>query len=138
MEQTKRYEFKLIIFEKVLDTFEKSLKVDLGKFSEIELDTFQNGQVQKFEYCVEICWKTIKSFLEDVHGLESVSPKSAFKVFFQTGSIDEETCESLFEMINDRNRLSHIYENDIFNEIYKKLPIYLEILKSISTIIKNN
>ncbi len=138
MEQAKRYELKLKIFEKALETFEKSLKVDLSKFSEIELDVFKNGQVQKFEYCVEICWKTVKAFLEGVHGLESVSPKSAFKVFFQIGSINEETCESLFEMINDRNRLSHIYENDIFNEIYKKLPTYLKLLKSISTIIKNN
>lgn len=138
MEQTQRYQNKLKVFEQALDTFGISLGIDLNKYSEIELDTFQNGQIQKFGYCVEISWKTVKAFLEDVHGLEVVSPKSAFKVFFQTGLVDEEICETLLEMINDRNRLSHIYRNEIFIEIYKKLPAYLKILNSISTIIKNN
>ena len=53
---------RLTDFLSSLNTFEKSLQLDMTKYKGVELDTIKNGQIQKFEYCIELCWKTIKFF----------------------------------------------------------------------------
>ena len=80
---------------------------------------------------IELCWKTVKSFLNEFHGLDPVSPKATMKAFYRTRYIDAENYEMLIYMINDRNRLSHIYEEKYFDQIYSKLPLYLSVLKSV-------
>lgn len=62
MEQTERFENKLENFRKAVKNFENSLSLNLNEFEEIEFDTIKSGQIQKFEFCVELCWKTIKEF----------------------------------------------------------------------------
>lgn len=107
------------------------LKLDLSKFNEIELDLVKNGQIQKFEYSIELCWKIIKTFLSEQHGIETVSPKSAIKEFFGVNLVDEEEYELLIQMIDDRNRLSHIYNELFFNEIYSRLMKYLSLMQKV-------
>ena len=94
-------------------------------------NTIKSGQVQKFEVCSELFWKTAKHFLWEIHGLESFSPKMAIKGLYRTQYIDEQGYEKLLAMINDRNRLSHIYSEEQFNEIYMNLPDYLHLMKSV-------
>lgn len=135
MEQTERFENKLENFRKAVKNFENSLSLNLNEFEEIEFDTIKSGQIQKFEFCVELCWKTIKEFLNEKHGIDVFSPKSTFKEFFSLNLIDENKYENLIEMLEDRNKLSHIYEEMFFEEIYKKLHIYLNTFKIVLKII---
>lgn len=127
---------RLSDFTASLKTLEQSLKLDLNNYKEIELDTIKNRQVQKFEYCVELCWKVIKVFLSSRHGIEIVSPKSAIKEFFRVDVISEQEYELLIQMIDDRNRLSHIYNDLFFEDIYLKLNSYLDLMKKVSEIMK--
>ena len=131
MEQTKEIELKISTFKQALDTLGNSLDIQLSLFNGIVLDTVKSGQVQKFEYCVELCWKTVRSFLYYIHGIESVSPKSSIKELFLTKYIDEKQYELLIEMINDRNRLSHIYKEKYFETIYKRIPNYLKTMNDV-------
>jgi hypothetical protein len=52
------------ILEDALNSFEASLKADLSKYNELEAGWIKNGQIQKFEYNVELLWKTIKEFFK--------------------------------------------------------------------------
>ena len=61
MEQAKGYEKKLASLKQTLNTFEKSLRIDDTVLSNIEQDTIKSRQIQKFEVCVELFWKTIKN-----------------------------------------------------------------------------
>jgi len=131
MEQTKGYEKKLISLEKALSTFEKSMMIDDSKFGDIEQDTIKSGQAQKFEVCVELFWKMVKKFLYEIHGVEAISPKMVMKQLYRTKYINEKNYEILIEMVNDRNRLSHVYNEDQFNEIYCRLTEYLHLMKGI-------
>ena len=132
MEQTKGYEKKRISLEKVLNTFKKSMMIDDAIFNDIEQDTIKSGQIQKFEVCVELFWKTIKKFLHEIHGVEAVSPKMVMKQLYRTKYVNEKNYETLIEMVNDRNRLSHVYNEGQFNEIYCRLTEYLSLMKEIS------
>lgn len=136
MERSKVFLERLSDFSKSLNSLSETLKLDLSKFNEIELDLVKNGQIQKFEYSIELCWKIIKMFLAEQHGIETVSPKSAIKGFFGVNLIDEQEYELLIQMIDDRNRLSHIYNEIFFNEIYSKLHIYHNLMTKVIKKIK--
>ncbi|GMR24945.1 MAG: hypothetical protein BMS9Abin39_0217 [Ignavibacteria bacterium] len=123
---------RLTDFLSSLNTFERSLQLDMTKYKGVELDTVKNGQIQKFEYCIELCWKIIKVFLNTVHGVDAVSPKSTIKEFYRVGLVNEEEYELLNEMLDDRNRLSHIYNEAFFEDIYFKLNAYLVVMKKVS------
>ncbi len=129
MEQTRKYENKLISLRKTLNTFEKSIMIDKAFFGDIEQDTIKSGQVQKFEVSVELFWKTIKKFFYEIHGIEAVSPKMVMKQLYRTKYINENDYERLVEMINDRNRMSHVYNEDQFNAIYGRLREYLQLMQ---------
>ncbi|MBN1932943.1 MAG: nucleotidyltransferase substrate binding protein [Desulfobacterales bacterium] len=131
MEHAGGYEKKLISLEQALDSFEKAMTIDTSNLGDIEKDTIKSGQVQKFEVCVELFWKMIKKFLYDIHGLESVSPKMAMKQLYRIQYVNEINYETLIEMINDRNRLSHVYNEEQFNEIYSRITEYLELMRMI-------
>lgn len=126
---------KLKNFQTALITFENSLKIDLTSIDGIQLDTIKSGQIQKFEYCCELCWKTVKEFLYDFHGIDINSPKQSFKEFYKLNYLNEIEYEKVIEMINDRNRLSHIYNEIFFEDIHKKLKIYFELMKEIYSIV---
>ena len=131
MEQNRGFENKLKTLKQALVSFEKAMSVDLSGLGDIEKDTMKNGQVQKFEISIELFWKTIKKFLYDIHGIDAVSPKITIKQLYMTKYVDEKNYETLLEMINDRNRLSHVYNEKQFNEIYSRLSEYLSIMNKI-------
>ena len=131
MESDNTLTARLEDFSSALNTLEQSLRFDLTKYKDIELDVVKSGQIQKFEYCTELCWKAIKVFLNIIHGIDVVSPKSAIKEFYRVELIREPEYELLNQMLDDRNRLSHIYNELFFEEIYLKLNYYLDLMKKV-------
>ena len=131
MESDNTLTARLEDFSSALNTLEQSLRLDLTKYKDIELDVVKSGQIQKFEYCTELCWKAIKVFLNIIHGIDVVSPKSAIKEFYRVELIREPEYELLNQMLDDRNRLSHIYNELFFEEIYLKLNYYLYLMKKV-------
>jgi nucleotidyltransferase substrate binding protein (TIGR01987 family) len=131
MEHTGGYDDRLNFLKKALHAFESALRINDSDFQDIEQDTIKSGKIQKFEVCAELFWKTIKKYLYEIHGIEAISPKMVMKQLYQTKYVDEETYELLIEMINDRNRLSHIYNEALFDEIYTRIGNYSTLMKSI-------
>lgn len=119
---------KIEQFHNIIIGFEKSLGIILEKFNELEQDVIKNGQIQKFEYCVENMWKTLKVYLSDIYGLDIASPKSVVKEFFEKGHLSYDEYESLIDAINDRNLLSHVYNEEKFEKIYMKLKSHMDVL----------
>jgi nucleotidyltransferase substrate binding protein (TIGR01987 family) len=81
-----------------------------------ELD--QDGVIQRFEFTFELFWKTTKIFLEH-EGLRCASPRSCIKEGvrrdFLTGG------ETLLDMLEDRNKASHIYDESAAREIFERI-----------------
>ncbi len=118
--------------------FAKSLSIDISVLDEVVADSVKSGQLQKFEFTVELLWKLIKIFLFEIDGVEVFSPKKSIKMFFQAGYITYNQYELLINMIDDRNLLSHIYEKEMFESVTKHLHEYLKIIKEIFGIINNS
>ncbi|AEJ18263.1 nucleotidyltransferase substrate binding protein [Gracilinema caldarium] len=104
--------------------FEKALDIDLTRLDAQLIDVIQNGQVQKFEIAVEICWKTIKQFLYEIHGFDLASPKMVIKKFFELGYLQYDELDVFLHALDIRNSCNHIYNHSVFVELYKQIVEY--------------
>jgi nucleotidyltransferase substrate binding protein (TIGR01987 family) len=131
MEQSEKFSYKLSSFRKSLSGFVTSLDIDLRKFKPGIADVIKNGQIQKFEICVELSWKILKIYLNDFHGLDVISPKETIKEVYLVELVDDAEYELLLDMLNDRNRLSHEYKEEYFEQILQRLSRYRDLLAEI-------
>ena len=128
-----RIVYKIEIFKDAVQNFRESLEIEFNGLSETIIDSIKSGRVQKYEFCIELMWKTIKLYIYEINGIDTKSPKTAIKEFYNTGYISSEEYEYIIQMIDDRNDLSHIYKKEefekIYNRIIKTLPLFQKIEK---------
>ena len=117
-------------------SLERSLEIDLTKFSEFETDIIKNGQIQKFEYTIELLWKTLKKFFEVKREKVFLYPKDVIKACFAEDIIDENSYLILIDAIESRNLLSHVYKIEMFDLIYPQLNLYAKAIRYTITAIE--
>lgn len=122
---------KLSDLEAALSNFRDSLTLEPALFPQLVADTVKSGQIQKFEFTIELLWKTVQAFLYEVDGVDVVTPKSVAKEFVEAGYCDDETYELFIRSINDRNQLSHIYRQEMAETIREYLPQYIHMAELI-------
>ena len=116
-------------YNRNLKSFEKAL-IQLGDaLEESESPIVRDACLQRFEFSYELLWKTLKIFLEEIHGVRAVSPRQVFKEAFALSIIDEEL--TFVEMIESRNTLSHTYNEEQAMKIYVKCADYLKAMKNV-------
>jgi nucleotidyltransferase substrate binding protein (TIGR01987 family) len=79
--------------------------------------------IQRFEFCYELMWKSIKACLE-LQGVEATSPRDVFQKAYAQKWINDE--KLWLSMLNDRNLTSHTYHEAIATEITSHVPNYLK------------
>ncbi len=124
-------------FQEATDTFAYLARLDLAELKkklgdERLVDGMQNGRAQKFEYTTELCWKAIKSLLKDKEGVDEAAPKKIIKAYYRGGYTTEDDYLLLLEAVEDRNRLSHVYDAATFNSILARLPGYAALFERVS------
>jgi nucleotidyltransferase substrate binding protein (TIGR01987 family) len=80
----------------------------------------KEGAIQRFEYSIELAWKTAKDFLED-SGLviDPVTPREVLKQAFAAKVISDG--QVWIDMLNHRNLLSHTYDCEVFEAAVEAL-----------------
>jgi len=129
MKNGKRLLFLYDDLATAITSFEKSLAIDLSKFSEFEGEVIKNGQIQKFEYTIELLWKTLKKYFEVKRENIFLYPKDVIKAFFAEGFITENTYLQLISAVESRNLLSHIYKIEMFDLIHPQLQNYAQAIR---------
>lgn len=116
----------------------ESLKQSLKRFEEIlgEKETVANrdSAIQRFEFTVELAWKTLQKFLR-AQDILCRSPKECFKEAFQYGLLVDDS--RWHEMMEDRNKTVHTYNEKFAEEVYTRLPNYFELLSSLREKLEN-
>mgnify|MGYP002633685401 CR=1 FL=1 len=105
-------------FKRGLDRFNEAMALE-----PID-DVHRAGCIQYFEFTLDLAWKSIQS-VASFYGLDSVrSPRVAFKTAFSQGWIEEQ--EPWLEMLNARNRMSHVYNAEEALGVYSNLHAFRE------------
>jgi nucleotidyltransferase substrate binding protein (TIGR01987 family) len=81
-------------------------------------DLERDGVIKRFEYCVELSWKTIRSILLKAGRSEvSASPRPLVREAIKEGLID--SFEEWNEFIEARNESSHTYQQKTANHVFE-------------------
>jgi nucleotidyltransferase substrate binding protein (TIGR01987 family) len=77
----------------------------------------ENGLIQRFEFTIEIAWKTLRDFLIYQGYQTGTSPKEVFRFAAKEEII--QSAEPFFNCLETRNQLSHDYSQSKFKESVK-------------------
>ncbi len=89
-------------------------------------DLDKDGVIQRFEFVVELLWKSLKAVLA-YEGIECYAPRGCIKEAFKAGIIDED--DIFLDMLEDRNRSSHMYDETMSEELFLRIKkVYLPFL----------
>jgi nucleotidyltransferase substrate binding protein (TIGR01987 family) len=105
---------KLTDLAKAIKKLHESLERDPSQ-DDIVID----ATIQRFEFSYELSWKLMKAFLEYSGHININSPRSTMKIAFKEQLIKKG--EVWLKMLEDRNRTSHTYDEEIALEIYKNI-----------------
>jgi nucleotidyltransferase substrate binding protein (TIGR01987 family) len=80
-----------------------------------------DGTIQRFEFVIELFWKSLKRALEE-EGIETRTPRESLQRAYQAGWLGDET--AWLQMLRDRNETSHIYDEGAARRIYGHIRQY--------------
>lgn len=113
----------------ILEDFKKSV-LRLEEVLEQEKNEFiRDSAIQRFEICFDLCWKTIKTFLEEENNVICVSPKKCFREAYKQELIDYD--DFWIELADMRNKTAHIYNEKMADSVFIILPKALEYFKKL-------
>ena len=116
--------------------FENALTKLEDAVNRVKDDLDRDGAIQRFEFTVELLWKTLKMVLA-FNKVECFSPRDCVKKSFRFGIIEDD--EIILDMLDDRNRSSHIYSEEVANEIFNRIKsVYVSSIRKILNSLKEN
>ncbi len=102
---------RIAAFEKAYGTLASALEKS-EDLSDLEMD----GAMQRFEYCLELSWKTLKSTLSYLgENMEGRLARETYQVAFSAKLI--ENPETWYRLLESRNKLSHTYNESMSRSI---------------------
>lgn len=107
------------LYEKLNDYKRACTRLENAINITIEDDIVYDGTIQRFEFTFELSWKLMKAFLEYTGISELRSPRATIKEAFSYGLIDDG--EKWLEMMVDRNKMPHLYDEGEAKLIYEKI-----------------
>ena len=122
---------KIQDFQKALQRLEESILKTEAYHDKEEYSFFRDSTIQRFEFTLEIAWKSIKTFLLEHEGIACRSPKGCIREFFASGYLDESDIALLFQMMDDRNLATHTYHESLADEIFSHVGAYEKVLREI-------
>jgi nucleotidyltransferase substrate binding protein (TIGR01987 family) len=114
---------------KSVAVFERLSIIDMEKD---ELDIIKAGVIQHFEFCYELCWKFIKRWLEmniNPEAADGVTRRELFRQGVENKLLDNVDEWMIFH--SARNRVSHIYDEDVAEEVFAIVRKFLPYAKSL-------
>lgn len=99
-------------YERALSQFNAAIAL----FKERPLSNLERqGMIQAFEFTHELAWKTLQDYLRYQGIVDVVGSRDVFRKALEVGLIHEG--EKWFESIQSRNLTSHVYDQDVVNDL---------------------
>ena len=94
---------------------------------------YRDGLIQRFEFTVELAWKSLKEYLEDQGAILGIaSPRGVLKEAYAAGVITD--AETWNRIIEARNITSHVYDERTAQTVaYQIAREFLPVLQKLGT-----
>ena len=110
----------------------KRLEEAIARYQTTPSDTlYRDGLIQRFEFTVELAWKSIKEYLEDQGSTTPIAtPRAVLKEAFAAGVIQD--AEEWNKIITARNITSHVYDEKTAEDVAAQIcNDFLPLLKAL-------
>ena len=115
--------------DQAMSKLENALKIPKDRELVVE------GTIQRFEFVIELMWKTLKRALE-YEGVHPKTPRESLREAFSTGWLHDE--DVWINMLDQRNTTSHIYLHEELAEAnYEDIKKTAPILRQTVDFLKN-
>ncbi len=134
---------KLVTIKEALETLRDSIDLFHEQKGIVETDpvpknekiflAMRDSVIQRFEYCTDLFWKMLKVYLEEVEKvvLTTNSPRGIIREAVKVKTLSEDEGEECIDMVTSRNQTSHIYHEEIAEDIAGKVPKYYELMERV-------
>ncbi len=125
MSETPRWKYRFDNYKRAFTLLREALEQE--HLSQLE----QEGVIQRFEYSMELAWKTMKDYLESQNVVfDQITPRSVIRHAFEAGLIqDGETWQSALDA---RNKMSHTYNFEVFEQVVLDIrQHYLKVMEDL-------
>jgi len=99
-------------------------------------EIIRDSAIQRFQISLELCWKYLKTYLEEEHNAVCTSPRSCFRAAFQHGVIADDPF--WIELTVLRNYTVHTYNEQLADYVYDRLPQVLNRFQAMLNTIAPN
>lgn len=120
-------------FDLQLDQFRKAITRLEEVLSLSKTDIIRDSAIQRFEFCLDLAWKTLQTYLRDRKGVVANSPKDVFREAYQNQLI--EYSEDWIKLVDLRNETVHTYDEATAENVYGELPSALKRFQEIFAIL---
>ena len=80
----------------------------------------KEGMIRRFKFCMELSWKTMKDYMEyNGFVFNAIMPSVVIKEAYAANIISNG--ETWLRALDDRNKMSHVYDFKAFNEVTKRV-----------------
>ena len=124
-----KFQRSLKLFEDAYATLEKALN------EPSVTEYIKDSIVKRFEYTLEMAWKTLKTYMIEFDGIDENSPKKVIRAAFEQGYIAE-NLEFWDEAFEARNKTAHEYGADRGETAYQFAREHHFIFRDLLLILK--
>jgi nucleotidyltransferase substrate binding protein (TIGR01987 family) len=117
-----RLESSLRNLGRALDRLEEALA--LPHHDDLRID----GTIQRFEFTLELLWKTLKRGLEERGVIVEPTPADVIGAAWRSDWLDDDE-DAWIGMVKDRNRTSHLYSEAMALEVYERIRVYAPMIR---------
>ncbi len=119
----------IILLQKNVESTQED-RVDYASKDEL-YRSLRDSLIQRFEITTDLFWKYVKRYLEKVvkQEIEINGPAPVLRQACKAKLLSESDTTKFLEMIRDRNSYSHIYKEEMADEIAKKVAFYYNLME---------
>jgi nucleotidyltransferase substrate binding protein (TIGR01987 family) len=127
-----RWQQRLTNFERALRLLREAMAEGPEALNQLE----KEGVIQRFEYCFELAWKTVKDYMETSGVVfDVVMPRQVIKEAFAAKVLNDGA--TWIAMLDHRNLLSHTYNPVVFEQAVAAIhQRYLPQLEQLHTFLQ--
>lgn len=115
--------------ENLLKDFADAVRALENALTQEKNEFIRDSAILRFEFAFDLSWKVVKFYLEECQGIVCASPKKCFREAYKQGLLEFDNI--WLEMTDTRNDIAHMYKESLADELYDKLPKFLNCFRSL-------
>ena len=125
-----KFQEKLAKFEQAVARLDEVIAV----YDQYKLPELKDAVIQRFSFCSELAWKSVREYLLDEGYLHRNTPKAVMRQAYAAGLLADDL--PWIELLKARNLAAHVYDeataNDIFTQVRADfVPLFHDLLQKL-------